>query len=186
MLILRRLEAASAAEGRDFTLTFATFLTLPSVKTFVKAFDTSQWQPTEPQILHEISYSLRCDKIRLFDRIARCLSSDDTPLPAAIKTILDRETSAFIDYGPSNGLAPLHATLTDADIDQVLARADALFRCGICSAKLNYPYVALHILHDHDDKSPTAFANLPSAAFRRALKGLLRKLGADRHLERRI
>lgn len=124
-----------------------------------------------------MSDSFRLAKLRIFDRVARCLLADGHPLPPHVVTALEDEPSVFVDHEPSKGIAPLHAVLTDADLDPILSRVTSLLRCGCCSTKLTYPAIATHLFDVHD-ACLVSSSCLPSESFRVALKRLLSDLGA--------
>ncbi|BGP01906.1 hypothetical protein JCM10021v2_005616 [Rhodotorula toruloides] len=174
-------EAKFAAAGHVFSITFDTFLHLPGVKPFwrrANGVDLKDWSQAESDIERDVFEAIRRDKIRLFDRITRCLASDGVSLPSAIESMLEQEPFIYVDYEPSNGLAPLHAALTDAEMDSIFSRAVALFRCGRCSTKLGYPAIIEHARKEHNSSDLLANATLPSEDFRVAFQDLLSQLGA--------
>ncbi|BGP33930.1 hypothetical protein JCM10296v2_005739 [Rhodotorula toruloides] len=179
--LFQLVEAKFAAAGHVFSITFDTFLRLSSVRPFwrnTNGVDLKEWSQAESEIERDVFEAIRCDKIRLFDRITRCLASDGFSLPSDITLMLKQEPSIYVDYEPSKGLAPLHAALTDADMDFVFSRAVALFRCGGCSTKLGYPAIIEHARKEHKISDLLANATLPSEAFRIDFQDLLSQLGA--------
>lgn len=179
----------SATSARaSIPISFAIFLALPTVETLwypANAFiDARGWPPLEPQILSEICTRIRLDKVVLFDRIVRAHVADNGVLPSTtMKPIASSSSSPFIDCDPSKGLVPLHAALTDRDMDPLFAQVTSLFRCGICSTKLPYPDIAIHLVDDHDVPNVPAYAHVPSSDFRKAIKSLLDDLGHSLQLE---
>lgn len=179
-----RLKDVLVLVAGEVFVSFEDFLKFPSVKQLWRpadvAVDPLVRNAAEQAILRDLTESSRRVKVRLFHRIARCLLADDHPLPPHVKDALEHEPSIFVDYEPSKGLAPLHAALTDADMDPIFARLVALFRCGRCSAKLPYPDIATHMVCEHGaviGQSLVAHFNLPSNLFRCAVRRLLRELG---------
>ncbi|BGP09933.1 hypothetical protein JCM10049v2_005811 [Rhodotorula toruloides] len=179
----------SATSARaSIPISFAIFLALPTVETLwypANAFiDARGWPPLEPQILSEICTRIRLDKVVLFERIVRAHVADNGVLPSTtMKPIASSSSSPFIDCDPSKGLVPLHAALTDRDMDPLFAQVTSLFRCGICSTKLPYPDIAIHLVDDHDVPNVPAYAHVPSSDFRKAIKSLLDDLGHSLQLE---
>ncbi|BGP01902.1 hypothetical protein JCM10021v2_005612 [Rhodotorula toruloides] len=168
-------------------ISFATFLALPTVETLwypANAFiDARGWPPLEPQILSEIRTRIRLDKVILFDRLARAHVANTGVLLHTDTKAIASSSSTFVDCDPSKGLAPLHAALTDRDMDPLFAQVTSLFRCGICSTKLPYPDIAIHLVDDHYVPNVTAYAHVPSSDFRKAIKSLLDDLGHSSQLE---
>lgn len=165
---------------------FASFFTLPTVEMIKPATivaDEAAMAPFESQILKEVRDRVRLDKVILFVRLARFLRNAGHRLSDSVKSVLDRERSPFVDFDPSKGLAPLHAALTDLDMDPLFSQVTSLFRCGICSTKLPYPVIAIHLVNEHDVANVPAYAHVPSGDFRKALKGLLDDLGHSSQLE---
>ncbi|BGP26334.1 hypothetical protein JCM10295v2_005282 [Rhodotorula toruloides] len=179
--LYERLKGVVESARQAVFLSLATFLDLPSVKTLWQhqvAFDDQDLSDlADPAILRDVFDHIHRDKVRLFDRSAREHLADGVALPAFVKTVLKCDTSSFVDCDPSKGLAPLHAVLTDNDMDPVLSRLTSLFRCGVCSAKRNYPAIAIHLIDEHIAKNVPAYAQVPSAAFRQAIKCLLDDFG---------
>uniref|UniRef100_A0A0K3CS02 Uncharacterized protein n=1 Tax=Rhodotorula toruloides TaxID=5286 RepID=A0A0K3CS02_RHOTO len=178
----------SATSARaSIPISFATFLALPTVETLwypANAFiDARGWPPLEPQILSEIRTRIRLDKVILFDRLARAHVANTGVLLHTDTKAIASSSSTFVDCDPSKGLAPLHAALTDRDMDPLFAQVTSLFRCGICSTKLPYPDIAIHLVDDHYVPNVTAYAHVPSSDFRKAIKSLLDDLGHSSQLE---
>ncbi|KPV71632.1 uncharacterized protein RHOBADRAFT_47587 [Rhodotorula graminis WP1] len=130
--------------------------------------DPSTWSASYSIILADVLRSMRLLKLRLFSRIVRNLPS--TSLSPHIAFILSTE---LLDADPHR--APLHHLVSDADMDPILARPTALFRCGACSAKLVYPHVVEHLRDEHGAGAAqcAAWACVPERAFREAVRALL-------------
>uniref|UniRef100_A0A0K3CNC6 BY PROTMAP: gi/472585492/gb/EMS23046.1/ F-box domain containing protein [Rhodosporidium toruloides NP11] gi/647399394/emb/CDR44132.1/ RHTO0S09e00298g1_1 [Rhodosporidium toruloides] n=1 Tax=Rhodotorula toruloides TaxID=5286 RepID=A0A0K3CNC6_RHOTO len=179
--LFERLKGVVASARQGVFLSLATFYDLSSVKTLWQdedAYDDPEaWVSAEPTILRDLFDHIHRGKVRLFDRIARAHLNDGIALPSFVKTVLECEHGACVDGEPSKGLAPLHAVLTDSDMDPILSRLTSLFRCGICSAKRSYPAIAIHLVDEHSVTNVPAYANIPSEAFRQVTKGLLDDFG---------
>ncbi|BGP33926.1 hypothetical protein JCM10296v2_005735 [Rhodotorula toruloides] len=163
------------------------FLAFPILKTLGTiaslVFDSTGWPDIKDQIVNEIRTRARLDKIILFDRMARAHYAENTLILLHLTRIVAFSSSPFVDCDLSNGLAPLHAALTDHDMDPLFAQVTSLFRCGICSTKLPYPDIAIHLFDDHDVLSVPAYAHVPSSDFRKAIKSLLDVLGHSSQVE---
>ncbi|GAA5938635.1 hypothetical protein JCM3775_002179 [Rhodotorula graminis] len=75
---------------------------------------------------------MREDRLILFNRVARTLLAEGDPLPSSVQHALSTAPSPFIDYDPRHGIEPAYRAIPPADLDLVLNRATALFRCGRC------------------------------------------------------
>ncbi|GAA5906414.1 hypothetical protein JCM8208_004653 [Rhodotorula glutinis] len=158
---------------------FDTSAMLPAVKPFWYAdsavVDPSTWSASHPAILADVLRSIRALKLRLFSRIARTLTS----LPPHLALTLSSE---LVDADPHH--APLHHLLSDADVDAILSRPTALFRCGVCSTELVYPSIVEHLRDEHGASAAqcAALACAPDGRFCEAVRALLEAaegLGAE-------
>ncbi|GJN92951.1 hypothetical protein Rhopal_005995-T1 [Rhodotorula paludigena] len=131
--------------------------------------------------LVDLISSIHGVKVQLFSRIARVLLADGVALPDSVRRALAVEPSPFRADCPSSVLAPLHSRLSDVDLDNVLSRVTALFRCGFCSRKLAYPHIVEHLRDAHNASSAQTVAGcvVPDKAFRKAVRGILREIGLD-------
>ncbi|BGP50116.1 hypothetical protein JCM10450v2_006027 [Rhodotorula kratochvilovae] len=152
------------------------FASLPSVKPLWfpdnVVVTPSSWPALYPSILVDVLREIRTVKIRLFDRVARTFPS----LPPHIRLTL---LSELVDPDPAR--APLHALLSDSDMDPLFARAMALFRCGQCARKLVYPDIVEHLRYAHRTGSApcAALACLPREGFRKAVREMLAAAGLE-------
>ncbi|GAA5938647.1 hypothetical protein JCM3775_002182 [Rhodotorula graminis] len=157
---------------RRISPSFGDFAFLPSVQPLwypdSTVVDPSTWSASYSIILADVLRSMRLLKLRLFSRIVRNLPS--TSLSPHIAFILSTE---LLDADPHR--APLHHLVSDADMDPILARPTALFRCGACSVKLAYPHVVEHLRDEHGAGAAqcAAWACVPERAFREAVRALL-------------
>lgn len=131
--------------------------------------------------LVDLTSSIHNVKVQLFSRIARVLLVDGVALPDSVRRALAVEPSPFRADRPNSVLAPLHSCLSDDDLDNVLLRVTALFRCGVCSDKLAYPHIVEHLRDKHGASSAQTVAGcvVPDKAFRDAVRGILRDNGLD-------
>ncbi|BGP41951.1 hypothetical protein JCM10449v2_005948 [Rhodotorula kratochvilovae] len=152
------------------------FALLPSVKPLWfpdnVVVTPSSWPALYPSILVDALREIRTLKIRLFDRVARTFPS----LPPYIRLTL---LSELVDPDPAR--APLHALLSDSDMDPLFARATALFRCGQCARKLVYPDIVEHLRDAHGAGSAqcAAWACFPREEFGHAVRGMLAAAGLE-------
>ncbi|GAA5846190.1 hypothetical protein JCM9279_005854 [Rhodotorula babjevae] len=157
---------------RRIAPSFDDFAFLPVVRPLWYAdsavVDPSTWSASHPAILADVLRSIRALKIRLFSRLARTLPS--TSLPQHLAFTLSTELA---DVDPRR--APLHHLLPDADLDPILARPSALFRCGVCSTKLVYPHIVEHLRDEHGASAAqcAAWACAPDERFGEAVRALL-------------
>ncbi|BGP09936.1 hypothetical protein JCM10049v2_005814 [Rhodotorula toruloides] len=183
------LRTSCREEHLGFFVALSTFLDFPEVKALwfpdngvgVSAVELESWPRVRQQILSRIAKSDRLATIQLFDRIARSLLNDGQRLGDFASFVLDREPSPFVDSDRSKGLAPYHSALSDDDMNPVFDRLASLFRCGVCSAKLTFPAIAIHLVDEHGLTNVAAYAHVPTPSFRKAIKKLLerRLLPAD-------
>ncbi|GAA5999265.1 uncharacterized protein JCM10292_001713 [Rhodotorula paludigena] len=131
--------------------------------------------------LVDLTSSIHDVKVQLFSRIARVLLVDGVALPDSVRRALAVEPSPFRADRPNSVLAPLHSRLSNVDLDNVLSRVTALFRCGFCSRKLAYPHIVEHLRDAHNASSAQTVAGcvVPDKAFRDAVRGILREIGLD-------
>lgn len=178
------LRTSCREERFGFFIASSTFLDFPKVKALwypdngvgVSAVELESWPRVRQQILLRIAKSDRLATIQLFDRIARSLLNDGRRLGDFASFVLDREPSPFVDSDPSKGLAPYHSALGGDDMNPVFDRLASLFRCGVCSAKLTFPDIAIHLVDEHGVANVAAYAHIPSLSFRKAVKDLLKQL----------
>ncbi|GAA5977788.1 hypothetical protein JCM10908_005098 [Rhodotorula pacifica] len=117
------------------------------------------------------------EKVRLFLRITRAMiNCDVTSVPKWVNVMLEYIDFRLKETTPSRVINQFYLSLGDVEMDPILARATALFRCGFCSRKLTYPSIAEHLVETHKAGPITAFAHVPSLAFRQAISDLLAEM----------
>lgn len=128
------------------------------------------------RLLEFIGYKLHHAKLVVFMRIAVTLRADEpTALPTAIRSLLDSvDTSDSTPEGP--GLLETHFAGHEQEIDEIMARATTLLRCGFCSRKLSFEQIAEHVIDEHGAGPVAPFALVPQKGFRDAVRSLLNSL----------
>ncbi|EMS23047.1 hypothetical protein NBRC10512_004720 [Rhodotorula toruloides] len=180
--LYNRLRPVVTPRTQGVFVQFGQFVDLPSVKPLWRRGavpeDAETWTRLEAVITSDILHRIHLDKVLLFDRIARSLLGDGYRIGGFAQFVLEREPSPFVDFDPSKGLAPYFAALSDGDMKPIFDRLAALFRCGVCSKKLSYPAIAVHIDTKHGPYGLLSSACPPSDSFRTALKRSLGDIGA--------
>ncbi|GJN92889.1 hypothetical protein Rhopal_005929-T1 [Rhodotorula paludigena] len=136
----------------DLLPPFDSFLRLPSIQPHWRDHPDGSSRHAWDQCRVALAFGIadmveavRNDKLRLFDRIARILLAEDDPLDPYLVAILSAHASPFVDADQRKGVRASFAQLTTEDLDSVLSRATALFRCGICRAVHSYPSIVAHV-----------------------------------------
>jgi len=116
--------------------------------------------------------AMRTDRFILLDRLARTLLAEGDPLPSSILFALSSSPSPFIDRDPRLGVEPTYLAIPPTDIDAVLERAVALFRCGICGRLAPFAQLVPHVHASQGSRAPPRCLVAPSqvrALVRRAV-----------------
>lgn len=107
-----------------------------------------------PAAVADVVEAMRNDRLVLLDRIARTLLAEGDPLPASILLALSSSPSPFIDRNPHLGVEPTYLAIPPSDIDAVLERAVALFRCGICGLLAPFARIVPHVHASQGSRAP--------------------------------
>ncbi|BGP20846.1 hypothetical protein JCM10213v2_009011 [Rhodosporidiobolus nylandii] len=157
-------------KARRVYLPFTDWLHLPSIKLLWQEdktdVDAAVWPTIRQHVMEEMTALMRATKLELFQLVASALRVDGSSLPANVVNVLD-------------GGAP-NASLSDADMDPILARVTALFSCALCHKKFPFDECYSHVSEVHSSLtslervSPELDCLLPHANFRNAVLQLLR------------
>ena len=166
-------------ETAAFVLPLSSFLRLPSVRTEWEWLGPIRREPYKqrfcrvlPCVLADALAAVRNDRLVLLDRLARTLLAEGDPLPSSILFALSSSPSPFIDRDPRLGVEPTYLAIPPTDIDAVLERAVALFRCGICGRLAPFAQLVPHVHASQGSRAPPRCLVAPSqvrALVRRAV-----------------
>ncbi|GAA5856727.1 hypothetical protein JCM9279_002250 [Rhodotorula babjevae] len=98
--------------------------------------------------------AMRNDRLVLLDRLARTLFAEGDPLPPSILSTLASSRSPFIDRDPRTGIEPAYLAVPPADVNAVLERATAVFRCGICGLLAPVAQLVPHVHASQGSRAP--------------------------------
>ncbi|GAA5864883.1 hypothetical protein JCM3774_004260 [Rhodotorula dairenensis] len=186
--LFERIKQLSALRQNAHFFTFAYFCEgLDSIKRLWSSAGAAPKPVHLPRVerflVKEVCDEIRWEKVRLFLRIAHAIL-DDGPtsvLPHWAVSMLDYVDSRIRDLEQRDTLKRYCLSgVVDVDMDAILSRATALFRCGFCSTKLLYPAIANHLVETHRAGPVTAYAHVPAPAFRRAVNDLLVEMNLPR------
>ncbi|GAA5856729.1 hypothetical protein JCM9279_002251 [Rhodotorula babjevae] len=137
------------------------FLRLPSLRsewTYIGPLRTElyadKFRRLLPCAIADTVEAMRTDRLVLLDRLARTLLAEGDPLPSSILSALSSSPSPFIDRDPRTGVEPAYLAVPPADVDAVLERAVALFRCGVCSLLAPFAQLVPHVHASHGVRAP--------------------------------
>ncbi|BGP02604.1 hypothetical protein NBRC10513v2_003706 [Rhodotorula toruloides] len=113
----------------------AAFYRLPTVEPLWEpegvVANPASWSAIVPSIRLEVQRQMRHDRVWCADQLARVLHKSRIPLPDAVLRAISQESSPFVDEkDETKGLAPLHAQVTDAEVDKLFARPVSIFMCS--------------------------------------------------------
>ena len=142
------------------------FLRLPSVRAIWIKGDDYVYEIDVGSVLRafiaDVLEAMRNDRLVLLDRLARTLLAEGDPLPASILLALSSSPSPFIDRTPHLGVEPTYLAILPSDIDAVLERAVALFRCGICGLLAPFARIVPHVHASQGSRAPPRCIVAPS------------------------
>lgn len=148
-------------ETAPFLLPLSSFLRLPSLRTEWEWLGYVNGETCKDQLCRLLPFALadaleavRTDRLVLVDRIARILLADGDPLPSSMLLALSASPSPFIDRDPHLGVEPAYAAISPADAGNLLERAVALFRCGVCGLLAPFAQLVPHVHASHGVRAP--------------------------------